>query len=79
MSLVYSGVPGLAVPGGNMPGLPYIPSSPPPSLPRGVVTITATGPSAAQAAFAPAGPLAAGVSVAEAGPLAATVTISQPS
>lgn len=79
MTLVYSGVPGQAVPGAFVPGYPNIPASPPPVLRRGVITITAAGPGAAQAAMFAAGPLAAGVTIAGAGPDAATVTISQPS
>jgi hypothetical protein len=67
MSLVYDGVPGLAVPGGLVPGLPYIPAAPPAVLRRGVVSISA------------AGPLAAAVTISAAGPLAAAVTITQPS
>jgi hypothetical protein len=75
VTLVYDGVPGLAVPGAFVPGLAYLPTSPP-SRVTGVITITAAGPGAAQVSFASAGPLAAAVTIAGAGPLAATVTIT---
>lgn len=80
MTLVYSGVPGLDVPGGAVPGLAYIPAGPPTVLPRGgVVSITSAGPLAAQVTIGFYGPLTAAVSIAAGGPLAAEVTISQPS
>lgn len=67
MTLVYSGVPGLEVPGGAVPGLAYIPAAPPAVMARGAVAIAA------------AGPLAAAAVITASGPLAASVTISQPS
>ena len=67
MTLVYDGVPGLAVPGALVPGFPFVPAQPPPVLTGGAVTIT------------PAGPLAAAVTISAYGAGAAAVTISQPS
>ncbi len=67
MTLIYDGVPGLAVPGALVPGYPFIPSLPPPVVTGGAVTITAQG------------PLAAAAAITAAGPAAAAVTITQPS
>lgn len=67
MTLVYSGTPGVAVPGGFVPGLALPELSPAPtpvpSLNGAAVTIIPAGPLAASAAIAAAGPLAAAVSV----------------
>ncbi len=79
MTLVYSGVPGLDVPAGAVPGLAYIPAGPPAVPPRGgAVAITAAGPLAAQATISAYGPAAAAVSITAEGPLGGEVTISQP-
>ena len=81
MTLLYSGTPGLAVPGGFVPGLPLpalSPFVPVPSLKGAAVVIAGAGPLAALAGISPAGPLAASASIAATGPGAAMVTITVP-